>query len=460
MFGSRYRFCSSIVVFVLCMAGAVAQPPAAPAEPLTVEEAVAFALRNNPTVTVATQDVRIAEVAVASARAEGRPTVTVASTSTYNPSPASITIPGSGGGPDRTINLSDSFSSGIQVTGSQPVWPPSRWRAPVNAAQAQVGAQGTTLSRTRQQIAYQVRQAYYQLLSARQLQEVADDAVRVAEGQLTLAKNTFEAGTAPRLDVVQATAALESARVDQLRAQNGSDLAAAALAVQLGLPAGAEVRLAPQATLPPAPEAIDPLVQAALAQRTELTELNFRRTQLRANMELIKLQSRPIANVQVNYGDALIGSGGLSGSQSLTLALSVAMAVYNGGKTKADLEGARLQLEQLDTRARQVELGITLEVRQAVLNLQNALAQLTAAQRQLDAANEALDIAQVRYDFGEGIFLEVEQARLRQTQARTALTQARFQANLADAQLAYALGTPVVPPATPTTPAPAPAAGQ
>jgi len=330
----------------------------------------------------------------------------------------------------------------------------------VNAAQAQVGAQGTTLSRTRQQIAYQVRQAYYQLLSARQLQEVADDAVRVAEGQLTLAKNTFEAGTAPRLDVVQATAALESARVDQLRAQNGSDLAAAALAVQLGLPAGAEVRLAPQATLPPAPEAIDPLVQAALAQRTELTELNFRRTQLRANMELIKLQSRPIANVQVNYGDALIGSGGLSGSQSLTLALSVAMAVYNGGKTKADLEGARLQLEQLDTRARQVELGITLEVRQAVLNLQNALAQLTAAQRQLDAANEALDIAQVRYDFGEGIFLEVEQARLRQTQARTALTQARFQANLADAQLAYALGTPVVPPATPTTPAPAPAAGQ
>ncbi|HOF88614.1 MAG TPA: TolC family protein, partial [Armatimonadota bacterium] len=219
MFGSRNRCYGSILVLVLCVAGAVAQPPAAPAapaEPLTVEEAVAFALRNNPAVTVAAQDVRIAEAGVASARAEGRPTVTVASTSTYNPAPASITLPGSGGDPDRTINLSDSFSTGIQVTGSQPVWPSSRWRAPVEAARAQVGAQETTLSRTRQQIAYQVRQAYYQLLSAHQLQDVADDAVRVAEGQLTLARNTFEAGTAPRLDVVQATAALESARVDQL----------------------------------------------------------------------------------------------------------------------------------------------------------------------------------------------------------------------------------------------------
>jgi outer membrane protein len=454
-----------VVLFAVFAAISIGAQPPAPAEPLTVEDAVAFALRNNPAATLADQDVRIAEAQVASARAGGRPTVTVSSTSTYNPSPSSITIPGSNGGADRTIQLTDAFSSSIQVTGTQPLWPSSRWRAPVAAAQANVGVNATTLARTRQQIAFQVRQAYFQLLTAQQLQQVAADAVRVSEAQLKQAQNTFEAGTAPKLDVVQATAALESARVDLLRAENSTDIAEASLAIQLGLPAGADLRLTPPKTLPQAPAVIDPLIQTAFTQRPELAQLNFRREQLRANIVLIRLQSQPVANLQANFGDTLVGTGGLGSTQSVTVALSVAMAVYNGGKTKADLQAAKLQLEQIDTRARQIELGITLEVRQAVLNLQNALAQLTAAQRQYEAATQALEIAQVRYDYGEGIFLEVEQARLRQTQAGTALAQARFQANLAAAQLEFALGTPVAAPATPVTPAPpatapAPAAGQ
>lgn len=446
-----HRIYLPIFATIILLVGALAQQPATtpipglpapPTAPLTVDDAVAFALRNNPTIARSDMDVRIAEAQVTSAQAGRRPTVSVASTTTYNPSPASITIPGG----NQSFKLGDTLTSGIAVTGTQPVWPSTRWKAPVAAAQAGVGVSETTLARNRQQIAFQVRQAYFQLLSAQQLQQVADDAVKVAETQLKLAQNTFEAGTAPKLDVVQATAGLESARVDQLRAQNATAIANSVLAVQLGLPAGTPFALAPPKTLPAAPSAVEPMVETALTQRTELTELNYRRQQLQANVELIKLQQKPLVNVAANFGDTLIGSGGLTGGQGFTVSLTAALAVYNGGKTKADLDAARLQLEQFDLTAKQVELGITLDVRQASLNLQSALAQLTAAQRQLDAATQALEIAQVRYDYGEGIFLEVEQARLRQTQARTALAQAQFQANVAAAQLDLAVGTPVAAP--------------
>lgn len=419
--------------------------PTPPAIALSVEDAVTFALQNNPAIASSAENVAIAEAQVVSARAAGRPTLTVNSTTVYNPAPASITLPGAAGKPDTTIQLSSMFTSSVQVTGSQPVWPNTRWRAPIAAAQANVGVNETTLTRTRQQIAFQVRQAYFQLLSAQQLQQVSADAVTVAEGQLKLAQNTFEAGTAPKLDVVQATAALESARVNLLRAQNATDIAQAGLAIQLGLPAGTKLALAPPRTLPTAPDAIEPLVQTAFAQRPELTQLNYRREQLKANIALIKLQQQPLANVQASYGDTLLGTGGLGGGQNMTVSLNVALAVYNGDKTKPDLQAAQLQLEQLNTTAQQLELGITMDIRQAVLNLQNASAQQSAAQRQLDAANQALEIAQLRYNYGEGIFLEVQQGQLNQTQARTALAQAQFQAYLAAAQLDFALG------ASPTT---------
>ncbi len=434
--------------------------PAPPTAPLTVDEAVAFALRANPAVVGAAQSVRIAEAQVDVARAGGRPSVNVVSSTTYNPAPGSVTIPGSGGNPDRTISLGDTLGSSINISGTQPVWPATSWRAPVAAAQAAVGVNATTLTRTRQQIAFQVRQAYFSLLSAQQLQQVAADAVTVAQTQLRLAQTTFEAGTAPKLDVLQATAGLEAARVNLLRAENATDLARATLAVQLGLPSSAPLTLAPPTTLPAPPSDIEPLVQAAIAQRPELEQINFRRQQLRASIDLIRLQQQPLASASVNYGKSLIGSGGLMGGDSLTASLNIALAAYNGGRTQAELRAAELQLEQLDTTARQIELGITLDVRQAALNLQSALAQLIAARRQLDAANQALEIAQLRYQYGEGILLEVEQARLAQTQARTALAQAQFQANLARAQLDFAVGTPEAAP-TPAPAAPAtPAAGQ
>ena len=126
----------------------------------------------------------------------------------------------------------------------------------------------------------------------------------------------------------------------------------------------------------------------------------------------------------------------------LTLGLSLAINLYDGGATHAEIQQARIHLSQVDTDARQTELSITLDVRQAWLALQNAQQQLADAETQHTAAAEALRISEVRYENGEGIVLEVEQARLNLTQALTALAQARFQAQLADAQLAYALGCP------------------
>ncbi len=453
----RLTCCICALVLAVCWPGIgrteIPFTAALPPIPLTVEQAVAFALQHNPAVTRAQQDVSIATAQVGVARANQLPDLTANSTFTYNPSPTTVTFGG------NNVALGSSFSGGLNLTLAQPVWPVSRWQAPLAGARANVSATELTLLRTRQQIAYQTRQAFYQLLSAQELLLVAQDAVQVAEAQLRLAENTVKAGLAAPLDEYQARAQLASAQVSRTRAENTRDIARSTLVTQLGLSAGMPVEIAAPAALPAAPDDVEALTKQALQQRPDLAQFNFRREQLRASIALIKLEQQPIVNVQGNYGKNLFG-GSVLGATGFTASAVVAMSVYNGKQTSAELAAARLQLEQLDTAARQVELGITLDVRQAWSALRNALDQLGSAQAQLDAADEALRIARIRYENGEGIVLEVQQASLNRTQALTALAQARFQAQTAAAQLDFAIGgnpvaavpAPIAPAATPPAP--------
>jgi outer membrane protein TolC len=414
---------------------------AVPAGPVNVDETVTIAL-HNPTVTKAEQDVQIAQEQAQGAGAAREPNVNLSVTSVYNPNPASVTIPGAGGGAGTTFQIGRELTDTLNLSGSIPLWPRERWRAPMAAAEANVGATTESLNRTRQTVTYLTRQSFYQLLSAEELLVVAESAVKVAEKQLKLAEDTVAAGVAAPLDVYQARAVLADARVNLAKAQNAVELSRSSLAVQMGLPAATPVTIIPPGGPLPTPPPLDPAVATALRIRPEIAQLGYRRQQQEASIEAIKLQQRASVTLSANYAKPLDpGPSGL-GSSGLSVTAAVGWNLYNGGKTNAELAAARIQLAEIDTTQRQVELGIGLEVRQAWLSLDNANKQLTAATEQERAAREALRIAELRYREGEGILLEVEQARLKLTQAQTAVAQARLQAFTAEAQLRYAVGVP------------------
>jgi len=413
-----------------------APAPIPPPTPLTVEQAVALALQQNPTVTLARQNVQYALTQVNVARANGRPNVALNAQGSYVPSPTTTNFNGS------NITLTPMYSAAGTLTVSQPVWPRTEWQAPINSANANVGINEETLQRTRQQIVFQTRQAYYQVLGNYELQAAAQDAVTVAQTQLKLAESTVNAGLAAPLDIYQARAVLANAQVSAVQAKNAVDVALANLAADIGLPASTPLTIEMSTRLPALPPDLARLTQQAIRQRPELAQLTFRRRQLQASIDLFHLEHQPIVSLSASYAQPLVGTN-IFGSNGLSIAAVAALNLYNGGKTRAEVEGARVQIAELDTTATQLELSIGLDVRQAWLNLQNALQQITSAEQGRDAAAEALRIAEIRYRNGEGIVLEVDQARLNHTQSLTALAQARFQALVAAAQLDFALGTPI-----------------
>ena len=402
---------------------------------LSVEDAVAYALQHNPAIALNEINIAIAHEQIGVARANRLPTVGVNVNSMYTPFLEPMVFEGANVGGEK-------FSASAQAVVSQAVWPSSRWKAPIQAARAAENLNREALLRTRQQVTFQTQQSFYQLLTAQRMLEVAEYAVKIAQQQRELAQNKFEAGVAPRLDVIQADATLEDARVTAARSENGVNIARDALVTQLGLPAGLQLKIVGDESIPVAPDAPDALIEQALAVRPELQQLAFRREQVAASIALIRLQLQPIMSVQGSYSQTLVG-GSILSNDGLTLSAGIAYNLYNGGKSKHELAAARLQLEQLEVTRTQLTLLITQDVRAAWLNLQNATKQLGAAEKQFVAANSALEIASDAYDAGERIRLEVEQARLRAIQALNSYQQAVFQAQVARAQLEYALGSPV-----------------
>ncbi|HEY3415546.1 MAG TPA: TolC family protein, partial [Armatimonadota bacterium] len=110
-------------------AAPVLTPAPAPAQPLTVDEAVAFALKYNPAVTLAQQNVQVAQAQVGVARSKGSPQVGVGVSASWTANPTSFAFG------DSTVSF-PALSVGAQLTVSQPIWPSTQWTAPVRIARA------------------------------------------------------------------------------------------------------------------------------------------------------------------------------------------------------------------------------------------------------------------------------------------------------------------------------------
>ena len=87
------------------------------------------------------------------------------------------------------------------------------------------------------------------------------------------------------------------------------------------------------------------------------------------------------------------------------------------------------------------KLNVTLEVRQAYLNILTAQTEAKTAQGGVDLAVETLRVANVQYQNGLGTILDVENAQAQLATARTNLANAQYSYQTALATLVRDIGS-------------------
>lgn len=194
--------------------------PYAPGPSLGLEDAIKQALDQRADLKAAEAQVRVAERALAAARAERLPSASAS---------ADYGEIGAPSGLRRTYT--------VTATLNVPIWNGGRTGADIQQAEAALAQRRAELEDTRSQIESEVRNAYLDLEAAANQVRVAQQNVALMGETLHQTRQRFEAGVSENTEVVQSQESVAGARLDYIDSVFAHNLAKLTLARALGNPA-------------------------------------------------------------------------------------------------------------------------------------------------------------------------------------------------------------------------------
>lgn len=315
---------------------------------------------------------------------------------------------------------------------------PDKFRLRGQIGNADIQATTAGLASLRLDIAALTSQAYDFLLAALRHQRDLQVLKTLTEAFLVKTQARFEAGTAPRLDVIKARVDVAQAENDLIA--NGRDIANARAALNrlLDRPLGAPLAVSDSLALPPGPPRLEALEAAAFASRPELVGLQRQQEGARATTALAKEYWLPdvIFGLSHNYADP--------GPGILVAGLSMPVPVFFWNHTNGEIAESAHREQELIANYRDLRAEVGQGVRAAYASAATALRQAVYLLDQLlPAAREAYRVASVSYGLGGSSALEVLDARRGLRDAESQYTDALVAANLARADLQRAVAAPL-----------------
>lgn len=314
-------------------------------------------------------------------------------------------------------------------------WEPDlfgRLDAGVQASQADARAAQASLEQVHVSLSAEVALEYIALRSLQQRLAIAQRNLETQQQTLQITDWRVQAGLATSLVAEQARAAAEqtAAQVPQLQASLAQ--ARHALAVLTGqAPAALDAALAaPQAVPQPSQALALDIPADTLRQRPDVRVAQERVQAALARVSQADAARYPSLRLSGSLGLRALTLGALGDSASLVHSLlgSVAVPLFDGGATQAQVQVQQAALEQARQAYQLAVLTALKEVEDALVALQGEAARLAHLQQAAQAAGNAALLAQQRYASGLIDFASVLETQRTQLATQDAL--ATSQANL------------------------------
>ena len=313
---------------------------------------------------------------------------------------------------------------------------PTKFRLNNKIGLADIRASESNYRLQQQTVALQASSTYDSLLVALRQREILRESRTLAADFLKRTQARFDAGTAAKLDVIQAQVAVAQSENDLIANERDIAVAQASLNRTLGRVIGAAI--IPSDSLaepPPLPDSAS-VEQIALANRPELAILQQQQLGARATTSLTKQFWFPdfTMSIQRDYSQP--------GSPLFTTGISLPLPALYWQHSRGDIAAAQHFEKELDATYRDARAQVTQDVRSAYANASTAMRQVVFLRDELvPSAREAFRISSTSYSLGGSSALEVLTARSALLDAQRQLADALAAASTARADLDRALGT-------------------
>jgi outer membrane protein len=315
-----------------------------------------------------------------------------------------------------------------------------RRQAGVEAARATSLATQMDSQATAQNVILTTADRYFALLGAQRTAESAKASLATATLSKKAAQARFDAGLAPRLEVLQAQSLLASSELAEVRSRSAITVATAALAQQVGFRTNSSLTLSPldNPAAMPLP-ALESLMSEAKARRPEALAALNRLESARAQEKAALAQGKPTLSMNVT-GARNQSRNGISGNQA-GIGFTLDIPLFDGGLAKNQRRQAKAQTElaaaELDLRLQAVELSAV----QAHAQLSSAQQAYRSAESFSQAAEQAEEQAEGRYRAGVGTLVDWLDAQAKLTSARQQRLSTLIDWHTAKLSLARAVGS-------------------
>ena len=413
--------------------------------PLDLRQAIDIALANNPEIAATVWDVRSALSQRDVALVAMWPSLHAVGDYSRHVNDQRLVPAQKNGQPG--VFSSDIFSSELVAT--LPLFAGGRIRSEVGAARLLHEAAKHRLSRSREELVFNVSSVFFGILAQRHVLESLEFSRKALSEHLKQVDDLIANQKAAKVDRLRTQVRLADLEQELVREKNLLAIEKRVLASLLGV----------QNTKSP----LD--VSGTLAAVENRRKLNLEESLLTAygrradylaarsaleaqakNVDAARAGHWPTLSLKGAYGRRWAASSrdrlsGVSASEDVgSVGLVLDIPLFEGGRVAARVRQQRAELAAGQERLRKLELQIRLEVEMAVLNVTSSQERVFATEKAIEQAKESLRIERQKYDLAKGAISDVLDAQSALLHSQTNYYRALAAYNTSVAQWRLATG--------------------
>jgi outer membrane protein len=328
------------------------------------------------------------------------------------------------------------FSAG-PAFGAQ-VFDLSLWRRYQAARNAADASKASSLS-TREQVILLVVSQYIGTLRAVANVEASRSRVDLAQALYDQAADLQKEGVGTGIDTLRANVELQNEKQRLIEAESDRETSLYALSRLLNLDPRQPIELGDSLSFFDTPQ---PEVESSIAQAlTARQEWKALESQVKAAQYQKKAsQDSRLPALRFDGNWAYLGTSSNNGIPTYTYQASVNMPLFTGGRIHAEVVRAGLEIQKLEQQQADLRNQIALDVKTALLNLQSARNEVQVSNLGVQLAKEEVDQARDRFKAGVANNIEVISAQDSLSRANDNQIVALYRFNQARADYARAIG--------------------
>jgi outer membrane protein len=391
-----------------------------------LEQCIIIALEKHPSLRASAGAIKAYESKVGQARANYYPQLNL-STSYQRIGPTSP--------PGSTLDSYDQYTTSVNL--GITLFDFGKTSTAVEIQDLNVNASRADYEDVQAQVILNVKNAYYNLLQNERNRDVAVDTMKQFQQHLDQANAFFRIGTKPKFDVTKAEVDFGNARLNVLKAENAVRAARITLKDVMGVPESVDFAIVDNLAIQKSDWQLNDVLKKAYSNRPDLRSVIAKREATERSIDLAQKGYYPTLSGSAGYGysgtDFPLGSGWNAGA-------ALNFPLFTGLSTKYQVDEARANLEVLKANEDSIRQAISLDVKQAYLNVQDTAEQISMAEMTVLQAKENYDLASGRYKTGVGNPIEVADATITLNNARANLNTALYNYKTAQAALEKSVG--------------------